>query len=51
MQQQKFVNKILKLIEQKQKKKEFGSIEIKFQRGMINAINDNEIRKITLEEE
>ena len=51
MQQSKIVNRILEAIERKQKNKEFGTITISFQGGLINDVKDNETRKINVEEE
>ena len=39
MQQQKIINKLLKRIEEKQKKEEYGEILIIFEKGVIKKIN------------
>lgn len=51
MQQHKLINKILKAIQDKQVKEEYGTITISLQRGIINDVKDNETRKINVEEE
>ena len=51
MQQEKIVNRILKLIEEKQENREYGAILISFQNGLINYIDDTIKRKIKVEEE
>ena len=51
MQQSNLINEVLKAIEKKQKNKEFGTITISFQGGLINDVKDNETRKINVEEE
>ena len=51
MQQEKIVNRILKLIEEKQKNLEFGAITISFKNGLINDIDDTIKRKIKVKEE
>ena len=39
MQQQKTINKLLKRIEEKQKKKEYGKITLIFEKGKIKKID------------
>lgn len=50
MQQEIIVNRIIKLIEEKQKNCEFGTIVISFQNGLINDIDDTRKRKINVNE-
>ena len=51
MQQEKIINRILKLIEEKQENREYGAILISFQNGLINDIDDTIKRKIKVKEE
>ena len=46
MQQQELVNEILKLIEEKQKNREFGTITIHFDKGKIQSVNENRTRRL-----
>ena len=46
MQQQDLVNEILKLIEEKQKNGEFGTITIHFEKGKIQIVNENRTRRL-----
>ena len=46
MQQQDLVNEILRLIEEKQRNGEFGTIRIEFKAGLIVDVNENRTRKI-----
>ncbi len=51
MQQQKTIDKIIKLIEEKQNNQEYGTITIHFQAGFIYDISENRSRKIKVKEE
>ena len=51
MQQEKIVNKILKAIEKKQNNREYGTITISFQAGLINDVHNNTSEKIKADKE
>jgi hypothetical protein len=51
MQQQKTIDEIIKLIKEKQKNREYGTITISFQAGFINDVDDKRTRKIKAEKE
>ena len=51
MQQQKLVNKILKAIEKKQNNREYGTITISFQAGLINDVHNKTYEKIKADKE
>ena len=51
MQQQKIINKILKTIEKKQNNREYGTITISFQAGLINDVHNNTSEKIKADKE
>ena len=51
MQQEIIVNRIIKLIEEKQNNGEFGTIRIEFRAGVIVDVNENRTRKIKVKKE
>ena len=51
MQQQDLVNEILKLIEGKQKNREFGTITIHFDKGKIQSVNENRTGRLKVNKE
>ncbi len=51
MQQQKTIDKIIKLIEEKQNNQEYGTITIYFQAGFIYDVSENRTRKIKPDKE
>ena len=51
MQQEKLINKILKTIEKKQKNREYGTITISFQAGLINDVHNKTFEKIKADKE
>ena len=51
MQQEKLINKILKTIEEKQNNREYGTITISFQAGLIYDVHNNTSEKIKADKE
>ena len=51
MQQEKTINKLLKRIEEKQNNREYGTITISFQAGLINDVHNNTYEKIKADKE
>ena len=51
MQQEKIIKKILKAIEKKQNNREYGTITISFQAGLIKDVHSNTSEKIKADKE
>ena len=51
MQQKKTIDEIVKLIKEKQNNREYGTITISFQAGLINDVHNNTSKKIKADKE